>query len=942
MAAFTSTLEDNYFAHAINLAHQEKGLKRRMVGFLKTMGKDITSQLDDFRGQPRLSGLLIPSQEIRLNKMLSQVEQSIDSAYTGMSGDSGKYLRNFAKQDMVDQLDVINASVQAPLFSVAMTPLALQTVVDTTLIRGTLASKWWEQQTASAKTRITSAIQLGFAEGEGITEIKDRLIGKPTGQFTNVIVNGKPKRVSLRKGGVVSVSEREAEAMARTAVQGVSNKIREETYHQNEDVIDQVESVSTLDSRTTPLCASYDGLRWTQDGHKPVGHGKVFRPIPRHWNCRSTHVPVLLELEELEAKAISKGINIPEAARASMDGPQPAMRSMDDWLKGKPSGFQRKILGTPGKVRLYREGKMSLRDLTDDMGKVLNLKQIKKNLGILSAPPAMSIPETSLLEKAVQDWVGVRKTVSGAAYSPGGRGLGTAGQAPERGPRAVALRKAVKEAMPYRGKLYRGVAIPEGQKIVIGETIDLGPIASFSKTSSAGRKWALKRSAIAAPPKGPKQTVVYQVDELEHGLDVSRYGKALKDHKEILAGGRMTVTGVAEKDGFLIVKMRPFGMPKAVQRLPQGRTAILAKAREAEIAVAARTVEKLPDRRTRVAPLGKVEPIEEFNAKKIQDERNHFLKQKVTNESELGGGVNFTTLLENEIPVVFKPLSGEADTKHLRRYIMAQYNREVAASIIDEELGLGLVPTTGLKKYKLKIGKLVEEWPDHELEGIGSAQKFMDGFQTPHKAGMYDSDIAKLLKKADKSKLEGWNLLDVIIENTDRHQNNWMFKKVPATVGRPARVDIALIDNGLVMPSKAQVSKSQIRMEPGVTNMFKGKKISAPWEKKLKIFLDRETTIREKLKDIGMDNDAVDLIFVRTQHLLSRGTHLDMSITGGGWKKLYPATIEVKQRRAKVPVSAGTKEAAERAGLSLGGSDTEEMRIRARMVRSRLKARDRR
>ena len=126
----------------------------------------------------------------------------------------------------------------------------------------------------------------------------------------------------------------------------MASSVRDKTYLANLDVIDQIQSVATLDGRTTPICASYDGLRWTADGHKPVGgHGKTYLPTPRHWNCRSTHVPVLGELDKLDAIAKTKGIKIPPASRASVSGPVHGMKSLDEWLKTQDIPTQNALVG---------------------------------------------------------------------------------------------------------------------------------------------------------------------------------------------------------------------------------------------------------------------------------------------------------------------------------------------------------------------------------------------------------------------------------------------------------------------------------------------------------------------------------------------------------------------------------------------------------------------
>ncbi|WP_369010598.1 minor capsid protein, partial [Salmonella enterica] len=70
----------------------------------------------------------------------------------------------------------------------------------------------------------------------------------------------------------------------RTALAHVSNEARQQVYAQNDDIITKYEWVSTLDSRTSAVCRSRDGMTWEIDkGPMP----------PAHFGCRSTTAPVI-------------------------------------------------------------------------------------------------------------------------------------------------------------------------------------------------------------------------------------------------------------------------------------------------------------------------------------------------------------------------------------------------------------------------------------------------------------------------------------------------------------------------------------------------------------------------------------------------------------------------------------------------------------------------
>jgi hypothetical protein len=100
-----------------------------------------------------------------------------------------------------------------------------------------------------------------------------------------------------------------------------------------------------------------------------------------------------------------------------------------------------------------------------------------------------------------------------------------------------------------------------------------------------------------------------------------------------------------------------------------------------------------------------------------------------------------------------------------------QYKREVAFSILDEEMGLGLVPTTVMRKHKGKIGSY-QRWKE----------KYMSSYDM--ETYLYNKGITtgggwkKLIKPRHA---EGWYLIDSIGQNVDRHGGNYMAKPVHVT-----------------------------------------------------------------------------------------------------------------------------------------------------------------
>ncbi|MBQ1864755.1 MAG: hypothetical protein II150_09265, partial [Thermoguttaceae bacterium] len=94
-------------------------------------------------------------------------------------------------------------------------------------------------------------------------------------------------------------------------VNGVSNNARVETIVQNSDVIDGVKFVGTLDGKTCPYCASYDGYIWRGE---EIAEAR--RP-PIHPNCRCCLIPYV-ELKDEEGNVVDVDGERP-AANADFD-----------------------------------------------------------------------------------------------------------------------------------------------------------------------------------------------------------------------------------------------------------------------------------------------------------------------------------------------------------------------------------------------------------------------------------------------------------------------------------------------------------------------------------------------------------------------------------------------------------------------------------------------
>lgn len=223
----------------------------------------------------------------------------------------------------------------------------LRALVGETLMVGRPLEEWWSRQADSLVGDFTREMRLAQAQGETVDQMVRRVRGSRAGGF---------------RDGIMQTTRRQASALVRTSVNAIGNQARAAVYAANADLITAQVHSSVLDSRTTLQCASRDGLAWDND-KKPIGHRVPYQVPPIHVNCRSVLLP-----------RIGTATRIP-GQRASADGPVPASRTFETWLKGKSVAEQNEILGA-GRAGLWREQKLTLSQLLDFKGEPLSLAEL--------------------------------------------------------------------------------------------------------------------------------------------------------------------------------------------------------------------------------------------------------------------------------------------------------------------------------------------------------------------------------------------------------------------------------------------------------------------------------------------------------------------------------------------------------------------------------------
>lgn len=366
-------IRDAFVKRGVRMTRVEATLIRKATSILQ----DLSDELASILGGTNFDSGSSEARLARLEKLKSKVDRIINGTYADLSDAMDADGITLAQNDIQWFAQTVNGYIGAEIMDVSVNMKLLKTLATDVLIQGAPSSAWWYKQGTDLAHKFMAEMRMGILQGEGSGDLIRRVRGRKENGFTD---------------GVLSYSSsatRNAEALVRSSVMTVMNNTREQIYQDNADIIKGVQSVATLDLRTTPVCQAYDGACYDLDNN-PIedADGNVtdlpFLPVPRHWNCRTILVPILYSWEELANKfhgnsTLAKELdNVDESTRSSMDGQVPASMTYEDWLTQKdetdPNGV-RDMLG-PGKYELWKEGRVSLQDLIDNHGNPIPLDEL--------------------------------------------------------------------------------------------------------------------------------------------------------------------------------------------------------------------------------------------------------------------------------------------------------------------------------------------------------------------------------------------------------------------------------------------------------------------------------------------------------------------------------------------------------------------------------------
>lgn len=351
-------------SHAVDLAAHSNWVVRRVMRLLNATDTALFAAL-----RRAVEGL--PAGEFavaRLDTLLAAVRTLNAQAYAAVGAELDQNMRALTEYEATFQHQVLRRAVPAAAAE-RVNAVSGEQAYAAALSRpmqGRLMRSWAQGLEGRRAQRISDSLAISYTQGATVAEAVRTLRGTRAAGYADGLMEG---------------SRREVEAVARTAIAHVTAVAREQVFAANDGLISAVIWVSTLDTRTTPICQLRDGKRYAAtEPHRPLGHSAEWLGGPgrAHWNCRSTSHPELTLGEAL-------GFGAP-TQRAAMNGPVSGTLTYADWLRAQPAARQDEVLGRARGEAFRARGGAEFERFFDRKGRLLTLEELRARDAILTRP----------------------------------------------------------------------------------------------------------------------------------------------------------------------------------------------------------------------------------------------------------------------------------------------------------------------------------------------------------------------------------------------------------------------------------------------------------------------------------------------------------------------------------------------------------------------------
>lgn len=365
MRSANEYLRDEAIRHALHLEKYGKGLARTYVELLNSADDELVGKIAARLATADLKGFDPgPASTKRFQDMLTEVRALNSAVYqkaaNGLKADLTEltqYEADFAKHSL--------SAATGAILPINLPPATyLAALVENSPIDGHLLKSWTDHMDSARMARVEQQIRLGLLQGEGMDSIVNRVRGTKAAQYAD---------------GALNVSRNSGQAFVLTANSTVAHSARDAVYQRNSRLVKSLQWVSTLDSRTSPVCQMLD--------RKIFAIGEPHPTPPKHLRCRSLLSPITKSFDEM---GVPKA-DVSPAKRASMDGAVAGDTDFGGWIMRQSPERQDAVFG-PGRAEMLRKGEVSFKDLFKESGEYRTLDELRRSEGFGTAKPAAPKP----------------------------------------------------------------------------------------------------------------------------------------------------------------------------------------------------------------------------------------------------------------------------------------------------------------------------------------------------------------------------------------------------------------------------------------------------------------------------------------------------------------------------------------------------------------------
>jgi len=319
-------MQDASIRFQLDLFRLDASARKTILPILDRMERELLGQL--------ATANLTAFGKARTNQLLSEVRDTVKRYYADAQQELAVTTQGVSEiAAKAAQTALVSTSGGAVLGASLPTETMLASIAGNSMIQGAVQKDWWTRQAADTTWRFGTAVRQGMTAGE-----------------TN-------SQIITRVRSAIEISRANAAALVQTSVATVANNARMETFKANEDVIKRYRFITALDQIVCPICAAAADKTWKPDDDRMPNP-------PLHYNCRCLLVPEVFDGPQ-------------GGTRASEEGQVPASTTFKQFLDRQSPAWQNKTLGK-GRAEMYRDGKITLKNLVSGDGRELSLAELKK------------------------------------------------------------------------------------------------------------------------------------------------------------------------------------------------------------------------------------------------------------------------------------------------------------------------------------------------------------------------------------------------------------------------------------------------------------------------------------------------------------------------------------------------------------------------------------